>query len=849
MAFQYVTSSGTLIIPGAYTELNVSPQNAGLGTTGVLMLVGESDSGPSYVDEGSDLYKNSFGPDQKDAIVAKYQSGPIVDAYCLATAASADPQIQGAFSRIIVAKTNQGVKATTPLLALGKANGTAAGGTAGSAYGTLSAVIAGASGNLIVSSVTAETAETGPTTGAFILASPAATTTVNFRVNGGAAATASLASGDSPAAMVSTINGLAAGVTASGGVSRGTVFNTTTAVFTADSGMSAHITGTFVNSPHAGDIIVIKAGGAFATVNEGTYWCSSVGTGTFSVYKLYDGNGTSPMPAPVDDLTVTAAPADLVAYSPVTIALTSSGTPIAGLGKSLEIANTSTGTFSSLCFVAPASTAPVGSVPAAATFVSVTGTSYVITASSEYQAKLNLTRQVDNTNQQITFGGRAVLTMGYVGTTAQAVISGTTMTLTLVGGASSAISPVTINLSNYSTVADLCQYLNTLAGFTAAPALANIGYVASINLDDGTYNFATDKGANTCRIKADGYFAALNITNNSTLVSIVPPGVATKLDGLPALSSNAFLTGGSKGGTAQADIQGAVDALQNVRGNFLVPLFSQDSTADIAANLTDPTSSYQIAGINALCKSHCLQMSTLKKAKPRQAFLSTADTFANDTNASSNISQPRCTFIMQQPISTNSSGNLTVFAPWGGAVLAASMQAAAGYRDLTGKFINISGIVDPSGYNNQNDSNTETALLAGIMPIVQEEDGGFTWVSDQTTYTADANFFFNSTQAVYAGDVVSMTAKKRMQRAFKGQSLADVSAATGKTVLKSILDDLKDAKWLAPSSDAPKGYKEPVVNIRNGNTMVCSVEIKVSTGIKFIPISFLVTPITDSSSS
>jgi hypothetical protein len=419
------------------------------------------------------------------------------------------------------------------------------------------------------------------------------------------------------------------------------------------------------------------------------------------------------------------------------------------------------------------------------------------------------------------------------------------MTLTLVGGSSA--GTYTINMATYKTVAGLCSYLNTITGLTASPALASKGSIAAVNLDDGTYNLATDKGVNTGRIKADGYFTAAAILGNASLVQIAPPGVATKLAGVPNVIGNSFLTGGSKGATAQADIQGALDALQNVRGNFLVPLFSDDSVNDIANGLTDAASSYTIDGITAIAKSHCLQMSTLKKSKPRQAFLSKYSTFLADKNASGNTAQPRCSFFFQQVVAPDANGNLTTFRPWAKAVLAAAMQAAGGYRDLTGKYINISGIVDPVGYNNQSNTNKEDALLAGLMPIVQEEDGGYTWVSDQTSYTADSNFFFNSTQAVYAGDVIAMTCRKRMERAFKGQSLADVNGTTGKVVLKAILDDLRDAKWIAPSSDAPKGYKEPIVNIKNGNTMVCSVEVKVSTGIKFIPISFLVTPITDSS--
>jgi hypothetical protein len=191
----------------------------------------------------------------------------------------------------------------------------------------------------------------------------------------------------------------------------------------------------------------------------------------------------------------------------------------------------------------------------------------------------------------------------------------------------------------------------------------------------------------------------------------------------------------------------------------------------------------------------------------------------------------------------DAAGTLKTFKPWATAVKAAGMQAAGSYRDITGKFINISGIVDPVGYNNQSLSNKEDALLAGLCPIVHEEDGGFTWVSDQTTYSADSNFLFNSLQAVYAADTVAATAQKRMGRIFKGASLADVNASVGVSVLASILDDMKDLKWLGASDDAPKGYKSLLVKVVNGNALVCSGEIKIATGIKFIPISFLVTAI------
>jgi hypothetical protein len=236
-------------------------------------------------------------------------------------------------------------------------------------------------------------------------------------------------------------------------------------------------------------------------------------------------------------------------------------------------------------------------------------------------------------------------------------------------------------------------------------------------------------------------------------------------------------------------------------------------------------------------------MSTLKRGKPRQAFLSVWDTFLNDRNTSSNLNSARCVVLPQGCKDLDANGSLRSFGPWATAVKLAAGQAAGGYRDMTGKFVAISGLIDPPGYNNQSLTDRENALLGGLCVLIHEEDGGYTVVSDQTTYTADSNFIFNSFSACYSADVVAATASKKMERAFKGQSLADVSASTGVWVLGNILDELKAAKYICPSDDAPKGYKNIVVKILNGNTMVVSAEIKVSTGIKFIPISFLVTAV------
>src|SRR3954469_16989118 len=95
MSISVTTDQGQFNIPGAYADFGTEETNSGLATTGVVLLVGEADAGPDYTLE-SDLDANSFGPDEESAVIAKYGSGWIVDAFKAACSPSKDPDITGA---------------------------------------------------------------------------------------------------------------------------------------------------------------------------------------------------------------------------------------------------------------------------------------------------------------------------------------------------------------------------------------------------------------------------------------------------------------------------------------------------------------------------------------------------------------------------------------------------------------------------------------------------------------------------------------------------------------------------------------------------------------------------------
>jgi hypothetical protein len=180
------------------------------------------------------------------------------------------------------------------------------------------------------------------------------------------------------------------------------------------------------------------------------------------------------------------------------------------------------------------------------------------------------------------------------------------------------------------------------------------------------------------------------------------------------------------------------------------------------------------------------------------------------------------------------------------ALKAAAMQAAGFYRGIFNKGINISGAVQAAGdFNDQDDDAVEQALQSGLLIVKRDENGGFRYVSDQTTYGADSNFVYNSIQATYVADVVALTTAQRMERAFVGQSYADINASLGRLAFEAIMGDMLRLKLIAKSDDAPSGWKNLKIDIQ-APAMVVQAEIKLATLNYFVVINFSVSMVQQS---
>jgi hypothetical protein len=843
MAQEYVDPiGGSLIIPGSYPSITVAPNNGGLATTGVIVLMGEAESGPSFSEE-TELEDNQFASDDISSVVSKYKSGPIVDAFRAAAGAAVDPDITNTFSRAIIVKTNTGAASASVLTHEDNF----------SAYTSLVAKSSGSLGNLIFYTITDDVAEVLPWTDRFSYIGQPAAIDFSVVVDGNIAVDVTIPADSTPVAFASAIVGGGTDLASASGGDRNAIGITSPTLAIAVNGNI----GTFTLSINwasvsAGDTLLIPNNSQFegaAKQNTGWWLVTAISGVNLTATKLADLSTTTGHVAGAVVAPIAITPAVAVANPPATDAIvygytsfTWDGTVTPGKGKTFEFA-----TLSPLAGDTDArKMLRTLGVNSNVTWLSVTGAPVVVTSATERKISVKTERKNDGIAEEFVVGGEIGLRVGYDGYSCTLSINSDSITVSYKAASIDPSTVLTLGFDQYPTIADVAGYLASIAGFIAAPGTAVLGNLPSTALDatvwgllNTSYSANSVWGAKTCPIKIDAFRFSEALTGSYLVkLSAAPEGALPK--GVVAAT---YLTGGSKGGTTAANFTAAVDAIEQVRANFAIPLFSRDATADIADALTDASSTYEIEAINAQLKTHVHKMSGMKVKRNRQAFLSKRDTYANDAEAAANLASHRCAMEFQDGKSAIS-GSIVQYQPWINAVLCAAGQAGAFYKALVRKQVNVTGVVQAAGdWTYNRDSDIENALKAGLNPIRKAEEGGFVWVSDQTTYGKDSKNFYNSIQMVYAGDIVALTTAQRMERAFVGKSVADVSAAVALSYLDAIMADFFRLKLIAASSDAPLGYKNARIVI-SGSVMKVSVEVKIAGAIYFIPISFFVTEIT-----
>ena len=451
-------------------------------------------------------------------------------------------------------------------------------------------------------------------------------------------------------------------------------------------------------------------------------------------------------------------------------------------------------------------------------------------SAQEPAIEVQLNNSLNGLNKTINVYADVAMNMGYFGTTATVTVNQTTqvLTTTVVGGAGVGL---TIDLTQYKTLADLVTFIAAQPGYSASVNPASQQLPPSALDSQSAIPFASSEaGVQPGRLKK----AMANFVKALGGQKIV--FVPTASSGLPNPMVNAaFLSGGARGPTLAADVADAVAACAGITINMMVPLFSRDASLDIADGITNSASTYTIDAVHALVKNHCLEYSTPQLKRNRIGFLSFMGSYSQAKQKAQTAGSYRLSMAFQQASQLDSQGNVKMMQPWLGSVIASGMQAAGFYKSICNKAGNVISFIDPAGYDSGSPGDVEDALEAGLLIFAQDATRNY-FVSDQTTYGFDNNNVFNSIQAVYLSDVLALDLSNSLKLEYVGKSFADVNEASVEAFIAKKMAQYKAQHAIVGTTKTPLGYKNLKVSIQ-APALFVNVEIVIASAIYFIPLT------------
>jgi hypothetical protein len=851
MAINVSFNGATIFKPGAYSKTTIDLGGGfPIGPAGLIAIFGEADGGAPGTDE-TDIAQNRFTADQLVTIRNKYRSGPIVDACNFLFAPGSDAAIPGGAQTVWIYKTNASVRAEHA----------ATGG-----YMTIQAEEYGVTGDRITYTLTEDSDSTTAThTGSalafgavaevttitpvadvagslnntyFTISSAADATSYYVWYNvagggvdpapGGTGVEVAIATNDTADAIATATQGvmdLLADFSVVDNTGSFTVTNTAggTATDAADTGA----TGFGIVVDTQGD----DADGS--ALNGATFDLALDGSSTLTTITLSGSEGdhdsTADLALEIDG----QLPAGMTCIESV-------GTPGAleisidaaandhqlGYGRSFELIETNAGDLALMGL-----------------------TEAMYSATVEPYVSIALDHKVDNVQETDVLGGNIVLSLGHDGTggVTDAAVSVTADSVILREDTGSGLADArTMLKSSFSTLSQLVDEINLRPGWTASTGNGSAGTGAIYNqLSPSVLDLVTDVGA----FSAAGNMPARLKKDADDIRTFFELSFLTRLTGtepttgLPSAETEVALSGGAKGGTTSADVLDALDKFTKFHVNSVVPLFSRDAADDIADGLTDASSSYTIASIHQLVKTHISLMKTTKRKSERQGYMSFRGSYADAKESAGTLADGRFQLCIQDIRQTDSTGSIRWFQPWAlSCLLAGARGGAAVGEPMTFKFLNCSGIRHTAQSLNTDEADivadfdpdlqSDDAIQAGITFMEAPQTGGFRVVVDNTTYGRDNNFVFNRANVLYAADIVAFNFRNALENIYIGRkNTVGVSDIAG--TASSILTGFLQQGITVSTSDAPQGFKNLTVEI-DGNVIKVNVIIKIVEGIDFI---------------
>jgi hypothetical protein len=368
--------------------------------------------------------------------------------------------------------------------------------------------------------------------------------------------------------------------------------------------------------------------------------------------------------------------------------------------------------------------------------------------------------------------------------------------------------------STFTTVQQLVDRLNSLAGFTAVATVSN---PATFNVADADYAAAISLLA-TASFFAD-LFAFIDILNTSS--QFVTAARASGATAVPDnLATPTFLTGGIEGATTITEWQAAFSLLRSRRVTTIVPL-----TQDPAVHNLLLTHLIERAGKLRSEANGYVGIGTVGGA---------GETLTNIRSQIQALNTRHISAISQEVQRFDpDTGLATFYAPHIFGAIAAGMQAGSAIGEpLTRKLPIALDIRNDSSWEVENDG--ELLIDSGLMFAESVDGVGIRWVRSVTTHLQDDNVVFTEMSANESAN----TAIFRLRRALD-QKIGNRALANSVGVIKGIATDELERLIADEIIVAFRALQVDQVN----DVFPVSVEIAPVVPINFIPITVHLVPL------
>lgn len=324
------------------------------------------------------------------------------------------------------------------------------------------------------------------------------------------------------------------------------------------------------------------------------------------------------------------------------------------------------------------------------------------------------------------------------------------------------------------SLTQVAQQVNNNAGWTMT--VGNLGdgslLISHIDMMSAAASAYTPSGHD---FKASVYELVQWGASLSQTVTIVA-GSQNDVLGVPSSLIVTSLAGGTRGSTANSDVQAALNQLLQVRVNLIVPLFSVDG---------QDGSTTTVAAVNQQVHDHVESRSSILGRSECQAFVSVAGNKAAFKAMVQQMNSRWVAVTSQKVGGTDIDGNSVVYPEYGFATVCAQTKAGSPTgTPLTNRSIPVTSITQDASWSPVNDS--VELIQAGCLIAGPDANNTLRIIAGYTSWLQDTN-----NANIYIETVESLAIFAFNHRLYMKQKFLGISNFTVQDVKDAIRQSLE----------------------------------------------------------